>query len=359
MAKSWKKIIQKDPSPPLEEDLSCELVQPTLDEIAAQHKELEQLLQERKSLEEEMNTLIDSGISNENTDPRFSGTIESFANKRKADQKRRSTKEKLEKQLLTKNKEQEKWERKKQQLKEKVYQQKRQLKDKIEFRQKISTQKEKDLPFNRPDHSEKSQERQWFGVDYEKRKKQNKVVQKRKVLARKEKSKISFNRPSEKQSPDLFEIRDAKKLTQKFSFPTQKKSVRQSEQPLNRPKKKNNKTPYLRVRSTSIKDKWEEKHDKRREELQQRVVTPRVIQTFEPPLRSFYSDKKPISPKQTTKPSDCKRKFKKREDFFYDQQRKEQLKEQSLLAKRAERAQEEKEFLKKEKLKLKVKEKYS
>ena len=352
MAKSWKKIIQKDPSPPLEEDLSCELVQPTLDEVAAQHKELEQLLQERKSLEEEMNTLIDSGISNEDTDPRFSGTIESFANKRKAEQKRRSTKEKLEKQLLTKNKEQEKWERKKQQLKEKVYQQKRQLKEKIEFRQKINPQKEKDLPLNRPNHSEKSPERQWFSIDYETRKKQNKVVRKKKAT-------ISFNRPSEKKSPDLFEIRDAKKLTQKFSSPIQKRSVRQAERPLNRPKKKNNKIPYLLVRSTLIKDKWEEKHDKRREEQQRQVVITHITQIVDPPLRSFYSDKKPVNPKQTKEPSDCKRKLNKKEDSFYDQKRKEQLKEQSLLAKKAERAQEEKEFRKKEKLKLKAKEKYS
>uniref|UniRef100_UPI00260344D9 hypothetical protein n=1 Tax=Fluviicola sp. TaxID=1917219 RepID=UPI00260344D9 len=77
MAKSWKKLVN-----PANSDAngaagrnSLNDVQLTLDEIASQNLELNNLLKERQSLENEMGQLIQS--SNPAVeDPRFAGSIE-------------------------------------------------------------------------------------------------------------------------------------------------------------------------------------------------------------------------------------------------------------------------------------------
>ena len=128
MAKSWKKLLKptdSDSQNAIGDDNALNHFQRTLDEIASQHEELNELLKERQSLENGMNSLLQS--SDPVTDPRFAGSIESFKHKREKEKNRAAQKKKLEERILSKSKELEQWTEKQQRLKEKLVLQKKLL----------------------------------------------------------------------------------------------------------------------------------------------------------------------------------------------------------------------------------------
>ena len=76
MTKSWKKRIKTtDFDSHNESENSFSSIQLTLDEIASQNQELDHLLKERQSLENEMGNLLQTTNPVEEN-PRFTGTIE-------------------------------------------------------------------------------------------------------------------------------------------------------------------------------------------------------------------------------------------------------------------------------------------
>jgi hypothetical protein len=98
MAKSWKKLVKTSDSDSNNEQ-SFHHSQLSLDHIASQNQELDDLLKERKMLENEMGDLLQTN-NPVAEDPRFSGTIESFKSKREKEKKRAAQKKKLEERLL-------------------------------------------------------------------------------------------------------------------------------------------------------------------------------------------------------------------------------------------------------------------
>jgi len=118
MTKSWKKLVKTTDSNN-ENEHSVDNIQLTLNEIAAQNQELDDLLKERHSLENEMGNLLQSS-NPVSEDPRFSGTIESFKNKREKEKNRAAQKKKLEERLLKNSKELKKWEQTQDRLREKL-----------------------------------------------------------------------------------------------------------------------------------------------------------------------------------------------------------------------------------------------
>ena len=131
MAKSWKTLIKttdSDSQNDFSTKSSLNNIQLTLDEIAAQDEELNNLLKERQSLENGLDSLLQSSNSSSTTeDPRFAGSIESFKDKRGKEKNRIALKKKLEERLLKKNKELEKWEQNQNRLRKKLALQKKAL----------------------------------------------------------------------------------------------------------------------------------------------------------------------------------------------------------------------------------------
>ena len=96
MTKSWKKLVKTTDSDPNNgSENSFSSIQLTLDEIASQNQELDELLKERQSLENEMGNLLQSTNPVEEN-PRFTGTIESFKKKREKEKNMIAQKKKQE-----------------------------------------------------------------------------------------------------------------------------------------------------------------------------------------------------------------------------------------------------------------------
>lgn len=327
MAKSWKKLVkptESDSQKESGEEGSLEQIQLTLEEIASQNEEINQLLKERQSLETEMNSLVHTG-NPEHEDPRFSGNIESFKTKRKQENLRTEQKKKLEERIALKNKELEKWTQSQNKLKEKLAYQKKLLQKKETEKETITERKTKktkdpEPEFNRKNETEKS-DKKWFDTNFV-RKTTERIEEKKRRLKeqfgslkksdsinkldlKKPKAKtedIPLNRPEQKTLLDRFQLKDLQKLNEKLNLdkllpkekfsnnselekkPREKKqdqkkinfeeSFKKGERlfsEFNRPKKKENEPTAVSERIRSVKDQWKEKSESKREELKEKI----------------------------------------------------------------------------------------
>ncbi len=245
MTKSWKKLVKTtDLDSNNESENSFSNIQLTLNEIAAQNQELDDLLKERQSLENEMGNLLQSNNPVEEN-PRFSGTIESFKSKREKEKNRAARKKKLEERLLKKSKEIEKWEKNLDRLKEKLALQRKSL-------LKKGTEQDPSTSQKAPKPKEKSSVKRWFDTK-QIRKKKDVIERKKKVLTE----------PIEKvkQIPD--KIRELKPKLDPFG----QKDLVKFQKKLDQEKK----TEVIPTRIRRIKDDWDEKHEIRKEKLKERL----------------------------------------------------------------------------------------
>ncbi len=244
MAKSWKKLVNSADSN-MAGGNSLNDVQLTLDEIASQSPELDNLLKERQSLENEMGQLIQS--SNPVVeDPRFAGTVESFREKREKEKNRAAQKKKLEERILRKNKELEKWEQNQQRLKQKLTLQKKIL-------QKKETDQDPSTSQKALKSKEKSSDKSWFETG--KLRKQKDVIEKKKdVLTERirKADKVSGQFKEQKKPLDYFGQKDLEKF-------------RQKPDPGKKPK-------TIPVQIPKIKDNWEEKRESVKEKLKEKIA---------------------------------------------------------------------------------------
>ncbi|WP_430406045.1 hypothetical protein [Fluviicola sp.] len=255
MTKSWKKLIKTtdlDPTDKSENSLSN--IQLTLDEIAAQNEELDDLLKERQSLENEMSHLLQS-TNPVAEDPRFSGSIESLKNKREKEKTRAVQKKKLEERLLKKNKELEKWEQNLKRLKEKLSLQKKTL-------LKKETQQDSSTSLTALKSTNKSSEKRWFDTDTI-RKKKDEIERTKKVLTEQIKK-------AEK-VPD--QIRELKTKLDAFG----QKDLAKFQQKLDQVKK----TAEIPMRIRRIKDNWDEKRETKKEKLREKVSLKKLSEKLE------------------------------------------------------------------------------
>lgn len=248
MAKSWKKLVNSADSNAAGGN-SLNDVQLTLDEIASQNLELNNLLQERQSLENEMGQLIQSN-NPAVEDPRFAGSVESFREKREKEKNRTAQKKKLEERILRKSKELEKWEQNQQRLKQKLALQKKLL-------QKKETDQDPSTSQKAPKFKEKSSEKRWLETD--RLRKQKDVIEKKKeVLTERirKTEKVSEQLKEQKKSLDYFGQKDLEKFRKK-----------------NDPEKKPNAIP---VQIPKIKDNWDEKRESVKEKIALRKLSDKL-----------------------------------------------------------------------------------
>lgn len=244
MTKSWKKLIKTtDLESTNENKNSFSNIQLTLHEIASQNQELDELLKERESLENEMGDLLHA--ENPAEDPRFSSNIESFKYKREKEKNRAAQKRKLEERILRKNKELEKWEQNQKRLKEKLALQKKSL-------QKKGTEQDPSTSQKALTSKTKSSDRKWFDTNSI-RKKKDVIERKKKVLTEKinQVENVSEKIRNIKTKSDLFGQKDLVKFQKKLDE-----------------EKKNTVIP---IRIQRIKDDWDEKRENQKEKLKEKL----------------------------------------------------------------------------------------
>lgn len=255
MTKSWKKLVKTtDSDSTNKSENSFSNIQLTLDEIAAQNEELDDLLKERQSLENEMGDLLQSN-NPVAEDPRFSSTIESLKSKREKEKKRAVLKKKLEERLLKKNKELEKWEQNLKRLKEKLALQKKTL-------LKKETQQDPSTSLTALRSTNKSSEKQRLDTDTI-RKKKDEIERTKKVLTEQIKK--------VKKVPD--QIRELKTKLDVFG----QKDLAKFQQKLDQVKK----TAEIPTRIRRIKDNWDEKRETQKEKLREKVSLEKLSEKLE------------------------------------------------------------------------------
>lgn len=353
MTKSWKKLVKTTDSNNGSED--SDNIQLTLNEIAAQNQELDDLLKERQSLENEMGNLLQSSNPVEEN-PRFTGTIESFKSKREKEKNRVAQKKKLEERLLQKNKELEQWEKNQNRLKEKLTLQKKSL-------QKKETAQDSSTSQNTPKSREKSPDPNWFKTDFV-RKQKDVIEKKRKVQTEqfKEVAKI----------PE--KIKDLKPLLDEFG----QKDLVKFQKKLD----PENKIAEIPTRIRRIKDEWDEKRETQKEKLREKLNVKKLSEKLEEAKRFGQSVKSEIKDSlgaleekvpeikeltdklekelslddRNNKVSEnaSSKKSEEKEAEQKETERKEKLKERFLSKKKAERKEEERSNRKKEQKKYKT-----
>lgn len=415
MAKSWKKVIKSDTPDSQKnsgESASLDSVQLTLDEITAQNEELAELMKERQVLENEMNALLQAQ-KRETTDSRFSGSIESFQTKKQQENQRSIHKKLLEQRISRKNNELKEWSEKNKRLKEKMAFQKRVLsKKKAEKKQELK----------RPDKPEKQKTtprdttKKWGDVNFTRK---AKPVSQEKTRKKKAPETLFFDKPKkssesvkEKQRPlpDSFELKDIQNLKERFnldsriklpSLPgkerhesvlpekaerTKPEKERQKEKSpvaealksfseFNRPATTKKKEPIKElVRLPSVRDKWEEKRNAKRDELKEKIGLQKLsdklseIKRFATLPGMDKGEKSAIPEFKTPEIQDLEKpfSFEEKQDKIAENsslkkqekkedERREKLKEDARVKRKAEKQQEEREQLRKER----KKEKYS
>lgn len=255
MTKSWKKLVKiTDFDPNNESENSFSNNQLTLDEIASQNQELDDLLKERQSLENEMGNLLQSNNPVEEN-PRFTGTIESFKSKREKEKNRAALKRKLEERLLKKSKELEKWEQNQDRLREKLALQRKSL-------QKKET---KQGPSTSPKTLKSTKK-----VPVIKSLNINTIRKKKDVIERKKKVLTEQIRKVEK-VPET--VKELKKPLDTFG---QKDLVKFQKKP-----DQEKKTAEIPTRIRRIKDDWEEKYETRKEKLREKVSVKKLSEKLE------------------------------------------------------------------------------
>ncbi len=268
MTKSWKKLVKTsdfDSNNGSENSFSD--IQLTLNEIAAQNKELDNLLKERQSLENEMGNLLQSN-NPEEENPRFTGTVESFKRKREREKQRAALKKKLEERLLKKSKELEQWEQNQKRLKKKLTLQKKSLLKK-ETRQDPSTSQKA------PKSTKKSSDKPWLDVNTI-RKKKDEIERKKKVLTEQiEKA---------KKIPE--KIRELKTTLDSFGL----KDLARFQKKLDQEKK----TVEIPTRIRRIKDDWDEKRENTKEKLREKIGLKKLEEKLEEVKRFGNSVKSEI-----------------------------------------------------------------
>jgi len=355
MAKSWKTLLKttdSDSQNDIGNESSLNNFQLTLDDIASQNDELNNLLKERQSLENGMDSLLQS--SNPLNDQRFAGGIDSFKNKREKEKNRTAQKKKLEERILRKSKELEKWKEKQDRLKEKLVLQKKLLQRK-ETDQGPSTSRKA------PKSTEKSSGKIRLNTDAL-RKQKDVIERKKKGLdegIRKVK-KVTDTIKTVKKTLDTDALRDLAKF-QKRSGP-------------DNPEKKKKIPLEIPVRIQTIKDDWDEKRESKQEALKEKISLKRLSDKLQemkrfapiekldekipgelPKLKDLTDDLKKESSfedrlnKAVDKLSSKKNEQKEEEQKEAD--RREKQKEEVLLKRRAERKEEERSTRKKERKK--------
>lgn len=347
MAKSWKTLIKttdSDSRNDIGNDSSLKKIQLTLDEIAAQDEVLNNLLKERQSLENGLDSLLKSGNS-DTEDKRFAGSIESFKDKREKEKNRTAQKKKLEERILKKNKELEKWEQNLKRLKKKLI-----LQKKSASAERKETKQDPSTSLKAPKSRKTSSEKNWFDTTNI-RKKKDEIERTKKVLTE------EFREL--KTEPDSFGLKDLAKFQQKLD-----------------PAKKTTEIP---TRIRKIKDNWEEKRENQKEKLREKGSLKKLSEKLEEAKRFGQTAKsakseirdslKSLEPnvpeiKELTDQMDKElslderqmnlsenastKKSEQKEAEKKDTERREKLKEQFLSRKKAERKEEERSSRKKE-----------
>jgi hypothetical protein len=352
MAKSWKTLIKTTDSESQGDfgnNSSFNKIQLTLDEIAAQDEVLDNLLKERKSLENGLDSLINPSNS-DIEDKRFAGSIESLKDKREKEKNRIAQKKKLEERLLQKNKELEKWEQNLKRLKDKLALQKKSL-------LKKETKQDSSTSLKAPKSRNKSSEKNWFDTT-KIRKKKDEIERKKKVLTEGLK-KIE-------KSPE--KIRDIKSKLDSFGL----KDLAKFQQKLDPVKE----TADIPKKIRRIGDDWNEKREIQKEKLREKVGFKKLSEKLEEAKRFGQSTKSEIKnslESMESKVPEIKemtnnlekelslddrqskvsenasaKKSEQKEAEKKDTERKEKLKERLLSIRKAERKEEERSSKKKE-----------
>ena len=348
MTKSWKKLVKTtDFDSNNESENSFSDIQLTLDEIASQNRELEELLRERQSLENEMGNLLQSN-NPVAEDPRFTGTIESFKHKREKEKNRAARKRKLEERLLKKSKELEQWEKNQDRLRKKLALQKKSL-------LKKETEQDPSTSQKAPKSKEKSSVKRWLDP--------NPIRKKKDVIERKKKV---LTEPIEKVKQIPEKIRE--KPIDEFG----QKDLVKFQQKLDQVKK----NVEIPTRIRRIKDDWDEKHETRKEKLKEKINLKKLSEKLEEVKRfgqSVKSDIKNSVESLESKVPEIKemteklekemslddrqnkisenaaaKKAEEKENEQKETERRERLKERFLSQKKAERKEEERSSRKKE-----------
>lgn len=256
MAKSWKKLVNSADSDANRGTGGNSLndVQLTLDEIASQNQELNNLLQERQSLENEMGQLVQSS-NPAAEDPRFAGSIESFREKREKEKNRIAQKKKLEERISRKSKELEKWEQNQQRLKQKLALQKKLL-------QKKETDQDPSTSQKALKSAQKSSKKNRFETD--RLRKQKDVIEKKKEVFTeriRKAEKVPGQLKEQKKPLDYFGQKDLVKFRKKTD-----------------PEKKPDAIP---VQIPKIKDNWDEKRESVKEKLKEKIALRKLSDKLE------------------------------------------------------------------------------
>lgn len=268
MAKSWKKLVKttdSDSNTKTGGEAAFNNIQLTLEEISSQNQELNHLLKERQSLENEMGDLLQSS-NPVSEDPRFAGSIESFKNKREKEKNRTAQKKKLEERILNKNKELEKWEKNQQRLKEKLAFQKKSL-------QKKETEQDPSTSLKASKSTKESSGRLWSET--------NSMRKKKDVIEKVKKVQTEYIDPAvnvsekikeRKAAPDTFGQKDLVKFRKKLD---QVKTPKE-----------------IPTRIRTIKDDWLEKREAKQEELKEKISLQKLSDKLEE-MKRFSTISKP------------------------------------------------------------------
>ncbi|TSJ41532.1 hypothetical protein [Fluviicola chungangensis] len=269
MTKSWKKLVKTtDFDSNTASENSFSNIQLTLDELAAQNQELDHLLKERQSLENEMGNLLQSNNPVEEN-PRFTGTIESFKSKREKEKKRAAQKKKLEERLLKKSKELEKWEENQARLKEKLALQRKSL-------SKKETEQDPSTSLKAPKSTKNSSEKRWFDTNTIRKKKD--VIERVKKVPTEQIKKV-------KQIPE--KIRELKPSFDLFG----QKDLVKFQKKLDQEKK----TAVIPTQVRKIKDDWDEKREAAKAKLKEKIHLKKLEEKLEETKRFGQSVKAAVN----------------------------------------------------------------
>ena len=265
MAKSWKNLVKTTDSDSNNEHSFN--VQLTLDQLAAQNQELDDLLKERKSLENEMGDLLQP-TNPVAEDPRFSGTIESFKNKREKEKKRAAQKRKLEERLLKNSKELKIWEQTQDRLREKLALKKKSL-------LKKETEQDPSTSIKAPKSLKKDPEKKWFDTNSIRAKK-DEIERKKKVLTEeiKKLEKVPDKIRELKTTLDSFGQKDLVKFQNKLDSGKE--------------------TAAISTRIRRIKDDWDERRETQKEKLREKLNVKKLSEKLEETKRFGQSVKSEI-----------------------------------------------------------------
>nr|WP_294858917.1 hypothetical protein [uncultured Fluviicola sp.] len=255
MTKSWKKLVKTtDFDSNNESENSFSSIQLTLDEIASQNRELDELLKERQSLENEMGNLLQS-TDPVAEDPRFTGTIESFRSKREKEKNRAAQKKKLEERLLKKSKEIEMWEKNQDRLKRKLALQRKTL-------PKKETEQDPSTSLKALKSTKKGSGELWSDTNLI-RKKKDEIERKKKVLTDEIKKVTKVPEQIRKLKTELDSLgqKDLAKFQKKLE---QVKTAAE-----------------LPTRIRRIKDDWNERRETEKEKLREKVSVKKLSEKLE------------------------------------------------------------------------------